>query len=383
MNRSTLLIIAALATTLAATVPASAASCPSGIPICRATPGSLVCSADASRQCLVNADCAPSGGTCVAGPLAIGGTAAPNGSAIASVVLTGATNLTLSPVTPGSPTYFRVFQTNTGLDASGTVLATDTLGHTCTVPVNFKLRAAGPIAPATPETICTLAENYSFNVNSAPSSPAGTTACSSHLATCVDTDPAVPSGYQYTSDGHILSIRSPISGVGVQMEMTRQGSFVSTLRLLFSRSADGGVTFSPFADVTTATLPGSTIIRGTGQWSDVKVVAGEVIPSVPTIGEWGVVILSLLLLSASSVLFGARAAAPAGAGGRGRLAVASAFDGPLLGKALAVAGVSWLLAAAAITAWRGAPTPADLAGSFVTMGILAYQAHLWILQRRR
>jgi hypothetical protein len=46
------------------------------------------------------------------------------------------------------------------------------------------------------------------------------------------------------------------------------------LRLLFSRSDDGGQTFTPFTNVTESVEPGSTRLRGKGRWSVVKVMPG-------------------------------------------------------------------------------------------------------------
>lgn len=358
--------------------------CPANQPICKAAPGVSVCSLDSTRACLLTADCAPTGGTCIGGPLAIGGTAAPNGAAISTVVLTGATNLTLVAGAPGSPTYFRVLPTNPALDATGTVLATDAAAHTCTVPVSFLLRPAGAVIPSSPQTICPVAEGYSFSVTSAPSSPAGTNACSSHLATCFDTAPSVPGGYEFFSDARILSIRSPITGVGIQMELIRQGAFFADMKMLFSRSPDGGFTFTNFTDASTSTDPGSTIIRGTGQWSDVKVAAGVSLAVVPTLGEWGIVILSLLLLASSSVLFTNRRTATATGGARGGQGPALPLvDRRILVRTLGAAGSLWLLGVAAMTVLAGAPGTTDLIGSSITAGILAYQIHLWILQARR
>jgi hypothetical protein len=244
------------------------ASCPPA-PICKAAPGERVCSGAPSKQCHEDADCSP--GTCVSTSLGVGGTVGGNPDAIASVVLTGATNLSLTTSALGTSVTFRVVQTNPTLDAVGTVEATDSLGRSCTVPVSFHYRAVpGAISPESPETICTFAENYSFKVNSAPSSPAGTTVCSSHLAAC-DGVPGLPAGYVHLADNRVLTIRSPIAGAAVQMEMTRGGSFNSDLRLFFSTSADIGATFSsPYADVTTSTTSGSSIIRGTGQWVSVS-----------------------------------------------------------------------------------------------------------------
>jgi hypothetical protein len=85
------------------------------------------------------------------------------------------------------------------------------------------------------------------------------------------------------------------------------------LRFMFARSTDLGATFSPFADVTTSTTevtlslappppPPLTRLGGSGQWSDVRVVAARLPALCPTLGQWGMILMSLLLLTASSVL---------------------------------------------------------------------------------
>jgi hypothetical protein len=169
------------------------------------------------------------------------------------------------------------------------------------------------------------------------------------------------------------------------MELVRGGTeFCDNLRLLFSRSADGGTTFSPFTDVTTSLVAGSTIIRGTGQWSDVKIAAGVApcttdVSGAPTLGEWGIVILSLLLLASSTVLFTNRRTALVTGGGIG----ATMLDRGLLLRASAFAASVWLLGVTMLTALQGAPSTTDMIGSLITMAIVAYQVHLWILQRRR
>ena len=183
------------------------------------------------------------------------------------------------------------------------LVATDSLGGTCTVPVSFRIRAAGA---AGGETVCPMAEQYSLSVQSSPVSPAGTTACSSHLATCKD---ILPAGYDFQPESRILTVRSPIAGAGVEMELTKTGLFCPCLRFMFSRSTDQGRTFSAFTDVTTSVQPpppslAPELIRlgGTGQWSDVRAVAVQSLFPAPTLGQWGLILMSLLLLAASSVL---------------------------------------------------------------------------------
>jgi hypothetical protein len=292
-------------------------SCISGPPVCRAAPGAKVCSLDASTQCNVNADCAPSGGTCLASVLGIGGTVSANPNNIVSIAFLGSpTNLTLTASVPPTAALatFRVTPTTAGADADGTVVATDTNGMTCTVPVTFRNRLAG--TPSS-ENVCPLTGGSAVSVFSAPNSPAGTTACSSQLATCSD---GAAVGTEFVTGSRIVSIRSPIASLGVPdvvMDFTKDGVCDATRKLLFSRSADGGASFTPFANITSSTStpgcpfaapPGDkaptaavTIIRGTGQWSDVKLA--DAVPAagggsaVPAMSDW----MKLLL---GSVIFG-------------------------------------------------------------------------------
>ena len=310
---------------VAASSPARAMTCTSGPPMCRATPGAKVCSSLASRQCNVDADCAPSGGTCIAGPLAIGGTVTANPNHITTITLTGSANLTLvasAPPTAASAS-FRVFPTTPGVDAQGTVVGTDGSGQTCTVPVTFRNRSAG--APSN-EDVCPLAGGTSVTLVSGPNSAAGTTACCSQLAQCTD---GPPKGSDFTANSRIVSIRSPIASLGIPdvvMDLTKDGICESTRRMLFSRSTDGGITYSPFANITASTttpecafaappdderapLLARTIIRGTGQWSDVRVADG--IPAatpgggfspVPALSDWMKILLATVIFGIGAYL---------------------------------------------------------------------------------
>lgn len=308
---------------LSASTPARAMSCVSGPPVCRATPGAKVCSLIPSKQCNADTDCAPSGGTCVASALGIGGFVFANPNNIVTIAMTGNTNLTLTAsALPTVSATFRVVPTTTGVDAQGTIVATDSFGATCTVPVTFRNRSAG--TPSS-EDVCPLAEGSSVKVFSAPSSPAGTTACCSQLATCSD-GPAV--GTDFPTGSRIVSIRSPIASLGVPdvvMDYTKNDVCDSSRKLLFSRSADGGVTFTPFANVTTSTStpgcpfagpPGDklapaavfTIIRGTGQWSDVKLADAILNPgsgggsAVPDLSDWMKILLGCVIFGIGAYL---------------------------------------------------------------------------------
>lgn len=377
-SRSTFGILFAVFSSLVAGFsPVRALLCTGGQPVCFAQPGDRTCSLEPTRQCHTNADC--SAGTCDPNVLGIGGTVTANPFSISSVVLTGATNVTLTASAPGSLVTFRVVQTNPALDGTATVVATDSNFQTCRVPVNFHVRSSGA---AVNEPVCPLAESYGADVISSPVSPAGTTACSSHLATCAD---VLPFGYEFSPwDSRILSIRSPIAGAGVITEVTRAGTFIGNLRLMFSRSTDLGASYTPFADVTTSVLPGSTKIRGTTQWSDVRFAvafapAGAAAAATPTMGEWAMILLILLMLTASSALLTRR-----------RFALAASAASEPVGPALFVPRIyirtlagTVALASAALAAcsWLDlAPSSTDVAGALTSAAILAYLAQLWIVQ---
>ncbi len=228
-------------------------------------------------------------------------TAGGGGFGIATVALMGgASNVSLSvtPFTPGaSPVTFRAVQTNASLNAQGTVLATDQDNKTCTVPLTFRVRSAGP---ATDELLCATAtgEGYTLTVTSALSQPAGTSACSGHVFTPGD---ELPFGYYFASGSRLLFIRSPIAGTDMEMELEQTGGFETSLRMMFSRSVDGGnLRFTSLADVTTSVTSGSTILRGTGVWSDVKVISALELDTaasdIPTLGEGFLILLGLAVL---------------------------------------------------------------------------------------
>jgi hypothetical protein len=104
----------------------------------------------------------------------------------------------------------------------------------------------------------------------------------------------LPGNVDYLVDSRILSIRSPITG-NIKMKLTRDGGFNHKLRLLLERAIDG----PGFQDKTSSTTSGSTIIRGTGQWSDVRAVGGiALVVDAPTLSGWGKILLTLLMLMA-------------------------------------------------------------------------------------
>lgn len=171
--------------------------------------------------------------------------------------------------------------------------------------------------------MCPLAEGSSVKVFSAPNSIAGTTACCSQLASCGD-GPAV--GTDFATGSRIISIRSPIASLGVPdvvMDFANDGVCDKTRRLLFARSANGGITFTPFADITSSTtllgcaFTGSpsdefaptavlTGIRGTGQWSDVKLADGVFafggVSTIPALSDLKKILLGFVIFGIGAYL---------------------------------------------------------------------------------
>lgn len=272
-----------------------AVPCQAGLPLCTAAPNST-CSILTTKQCTTNADCVSGEGTCT---IRISGTVTANPNAITTVALmSGSSNVSLTvtgPPLPDALASFFVVPTTAGVDGQATVVATDTALNTCTVPVTFRNRAAVPVVDG--EEICHQAAGYRLQLEgSVPPSLSqlgGTTACSSHLATCA-LNTELPPGLDVLADSRELSIRSPIAGMIIKMKLTRDGSFNANLRLLYKRPIDG----AGFHDKTTPpNTSGSTIIRGTGQWSDVRVVCGSP-GALPTLSGWGKIFLVLLMLMA-------------------------------------------------------------------------------------
>jgi len=199
---------------------------------------------------------------------------------IASVALaTGAVNVTLTPdpgFTPGDPSLnFIVAPTDRALDSRGTVVVTDGGGNSCTVPVSLRPVPAGP---TTGLVLCS-GDGFLFEVSNDNPTPPGTSACSAALPS--ESDPAFPPGYTPSPAEdpfpcRVLTIDSPIAGL-TDMTYKKDGTFDPQLRLLYSRSEDGGVSFPPFRDVTQSVEPilnidpDPTRVRGAAQWSPVKV----------------------------------------------------------------------------------------------------------------
>ena len=205
---------------------------------------------------------------------------APGDTGIQSVELAeGAANLLLSVdegFEPGaSAVEFVVTPVDDGMDATGTVVVTDGAGLTCLLPVDFTAIGEGPLSN---EVLCT-GEGILLAVSNDETTPAGVAACSAEVPS--EGDPGFPPGYEPSPAGdpfpcRILTIDSPIAG-DTEMIYKKDGDFDERLRLLFSRSEDGGFTFPPFADITESVVPILTVIPdptrlvGKKEWSPVKI----------------------------------------------------------------------------------------------------------------
>ena len=206
--------------------------------------------------------------------------ARPGDSGIDSVQLKpGAQNLTLNvdEFDPGDSTAtFTVSLIDPSLEGSGLVFATDGSGNTCTLRAEFRPVPAGPL---TDELLCTDA-GIVFQVSNDDPTSAGTSACSS--TDISPQEPDLPAGYEPSPPEDpwpckVLTLDSTVVG-DTEMVYKKDGTFDPRLRILYSRSDDGGLTFPAFLDVTSTvteiatvipdpTRLGSTKVR----WSPVKV----------------------------------------------------------------------------------------------------------------
>ncbi len=144
-------------------------------------------------------------------------------------------------------------------DAQGTVLVTDLAGNRCTVPVIFRFLPQGTVDN---RTLCS-GEGLLFAV-SGTSTRDDSAACSASQPGFVDLS-AYPPGYEPSVEG------------STRMVLKKDGVFDARLRLLYSESLDGGVTFPDFQDVTETVDPilsidpDPTRVVGTVQWTPVRV----------------------------------------------------------------------------------------------------------------
>jgi hypothetical protein len=203
---------------------------------------------------------------------------------IASVGLAGGSNVTLTCHSPfpaacgslGSPTgtaSWRLAPTLPGLDGSGTVVATDAAGHTCSFEAKFTAFEGG----APDDLLVCQDDGVILLVSNGTAATPGQIVCSSTPPG--PGEPPYPPGYEPSpaSDPFpctVFTIKSPISG-STTMILKKDGTFDPRLRMLFSHF--DGVAFPPFTDVTQSVepidqiIPDPTRVQGSGQWSQVKV----------------------------------------------------------------------------------------------------------------
>ena len=110
------------------------------------------------------------------------------------------------------------------------------------------------------------------------------------------------------------------------------------------------------------------------------------IVNTPTLPQWGLIALPLLLLTAGTIVIGRRQVAMAGT--EGSLAQLSrSLGSPLFVRDLFLKTLAGTLALAiaglAVAIWLfGSVSSLDLAGTLVCAVIVAYIAHLWIVTVR-
>jgi len=201
-------------------------------------------------------------------------------SGVASVaVRPGGTNVSVSldpAFQAGDPVArFTAAQTDFSLNGQATVIATDGAGNTCSLPVCFHALPGGPVIN---QVVC-CGDGFLFQVTNNNNLPAGTAACSASLPG--PSEPPFPPGYEPSPPEdpfpcQVLTIESPIAGL-TDMVYKKDAAFEPRLRMLFSRSTDGGQTYPPFTDVTTSVepifsiVPDPTRVQGSVAWSPVKV----------------------------------------------------------------------------------------------------------------
>jgi hypothetical protein len=391
MNRNTLRTMAVIACAVVMSLVGGsswALVCPSPPPgpICIAQAGFYCSNAD-TTPCTVDADCP--GGVCSA---VVFGTPGPNGANV-SDFNTDSPHLLITKSNLGTATAsYRVHWDGFGSPFTGNITAINANG-TCMVPVRYASR--GNVAPNN-EVLCNDG-TYTFMVVSAPFWAAGQNVCASHIYQCTDgtppTDSLTPNPpTDFPPPTTLFSVASPIhSSVGVRnvvMEMDKVGTLDAHLRLAFARSADHGATYGAFIDATTQIAAGSTRIIGTGEWSSVRAAVAvspnnyPVTAAMPTLGEWGMIIMSLLLWTASSVLLARRRPALASSGPLG-YAAPPLFVPRFFVRALTGTGALGIVAFAVLLLLGWAPSVTDVVGSSICAAIVAYQIHLWTAQSSR
>ena len=171
--------------------------------------------------------------------------------------------------------YFRVEQTDPALDGEGTVVVMNLDGLTCTVPISFVVIPPGPVDNVV------LCDGDGVLVSASnPDQPGGVSACT--VTELIPEETPLPPGYKPSPPDDpypctLQEIESPISGL-TDVVLKKDGLFEPRLRLLFARSADGGITFETLHDFTDSVDQITTITpdptRASGKklaWSVVRV----------------------------------------------------------------------------------------------------------------
>lgn len=119
--------------------------------------------------------------------------------------------------------------------------------------------------------------------------------------------------------------------------------------------------------------------------NDLTVFGQDLGDAIPTVSQWGLIVLALLFLAAGTLLYGRGqfALVPAGAG----IAMAPsrekfAMNVPLLIKCLCAALAVYAIACAAAYRFQGDLAVRDAAGGFMTAALAAYVLHLWMAIRK-
>ena len=101
--------------------------------------------------------------------------------------------------------------------------------------------------------------------------------------------------------------------------------------------------------------------------------------AVPTVSEWGLILMALLLVSLASVVFVRRSVAvPVGPSADASTGFAPPFDARRYGRALAVLAAAATAALGLAGATVGLPSRVDVVGSLLCLPVLAYLVHLWL-----
>lgn len=166
------------------------------------------------------------------------------------------------------------------LDGQGIVVVTDSNGESCSLEVDFH---GVPEGAADGEVVCS--GDGVVVLISNPDTPGGVASCSA--TDQGDGEPPLPLGFSGSPEGdpapcRVYTIDSSVANE-TEIVLKKDGDCDTNLRLLFSRSSDGGETFPPFFDVTqdlqciTDIIPDPTRLAGGTIWSPVKITCATLV----------------------------------------------------------------------------------------------------------